>query len=29
MDQENMFFGNDDESYTMIDLYLDNNRSFG
>ena len=30
MDLENiMFFGNDDESYTMIDLYLDNNRSFG
>ena len=24
-----MFFENDDESYTMIDLYLDNNRFFG
>ena len=24
-----MFFENDDESYTMVDLYLDNNRFFG
>ena len=24
-----MFFENDDESYTVIDLYLDNNRFFG
>ena len=24
-----MFFENDNESYTMVDLYLDNNRFFG
>ena len=24
-----MFFENDDESYTLVDLYLDNNRFFG
>ena len=24
-----MFFENDDESYTMVDPYLDNNRFFG
>ena len=24
-----IFFENDDESYTMVDLYLDNNRFFG
>ena len=30
MARENiMFFENDDESYTMVDLYLDNNRFFG
>ena len=30
MDRENiMFFENDDESYTMVDQYLDNNRFFG
>ena len=28
MDQENMFFENDDKSYTMVDLYL-NNRFLG
>ena len=28
MDQENMFFKNDDESYTMVDLYL-NDRFLG
>ena len=29
MARENvMFFENDDESYTMVDLYLDNNRFF-
>ena len=28
MDQENMFFKNQDKSYTMVDLYL-NNRFFG
>ena len=28
MDQENMFFENDDKSYTIVDLYL-NNRFFG
>ena len=30
MDQENiMFFKNDDKSYTMVDLYLNNNIFFG
>ena len=30
MTRENiMFFENDDESYTMVDLYLDSNRFFG
>ena len=24
-----MFFENNDESYTMVDLHLDNNRFFG
>ena len=24
-----MFFENDDESYTLVDLYLNNNRFFG
>ena len=28
MDQENMFFENDDKSYTIVDPYL-NNRFFG
>ena len=27
--EKNMFFENDDESYTLVDLYLNNNRFFG